>query len=107
MPGVFLTQPEGAFYCVARLPVRDSEDFAEWLLREFQHDGATVMIAPASGFYATPTLGLNEVRIAYVLEEQSLRKAVAVLREGLAEYRRQRGFGEGEFFEPPSAAHRS
>lgn len=107
MPGVFLTRPEGAFYCVARLPLRDSDDFAEWLLRDFQHEGATVMLAPAAGFYATPGLGMNEVRIAYVLEEGSLRRALEVLRIGLAEYRRQRGFGEGELFEPPSASHRS
>ena len=107
MPGVFLTQPEGAFYCVARMPVRDSEDFAEWLLRDFQHEGATVMVAPAAGFYATPGLGANEVRIAYVLAEESLRKALEALRHGLAEYRRLRGYGEHEFFEPPSAAHRA
>lgn len=107
IPGVFLTRPEGAFYCVARLPVRDSEDFAEWLLRDFQHDGATIMLAPASGFYATPGLGMNEVRIAYVLGEEALRSALAVLRTGLAAYRSLRGLGEGELFDAPSAAHRS
>jgi aspartate aminotransferase len=107
MPGVFLTQPEGAFYCVARLPVRDSEDFAEWLLRDFTYEGATVMVAPAAGFYATPGLGMNEVRIAYVLGEQSLRKALEVLRAGLSEYRAISGYGETEYFEAPSASHRA
>jgi aspartate aminotransferase len=107
MPGVFLTQPEGAFYCVARLPVRDSEDFAEWLLRDFAHDGATVMVAPAEGFYATQGLGMNEVRIAYVLGEQSLRKALEALRAGLFEYRAMKGYGETEYFDAPSAAHRA
>ncbi len=107
IPGVFLTRPEGAFYCVARLPVRDAEDFAEWLLLDFQHDGATIMIAPASGFYATPGLGMNEVRIAYVLGEESLRKSIEVLRAGLGEYRRLRGLGEGELYDAPSASHRA
>src|SRR5207247_5872430 len=68
IPGVFLTKPEGAFYCVARLPVDDAERFAEWLLRDFSHEGATVMVAPAEGFYDSP-LGRDEVRIAYVLNE--------------------------------------
>ncbi|HUF18777.1 MAG TPA: pyridoxal phosphate-dependent aminotransferase [Thermoanaerobaculia bacterium] len=107
MPGVFLTRPEGAFYCVARLPVRDSDDFAEWLLRDFQHEGATILLAPAAGFYATPGLGMNEVRIAYVLDEKALRNALDVLRAGLAEYRSLRGLGEDELFDAPSAAHRS
>jgi aspartate aminotransferase len=89
--GVFLRQPEGAFYFVARLPVEDSEDFAEWLLSSFAHEGATVMVAPAPGFYATPGLGHNEVRIAYVLKEADLRAAVQVLDVGLSTYRRERG----------------
>jgi aspartate aminotransferase len=85
IPGVELSEPEGAFYCIATLPVKDSDDFARWLLAEFEHDGATVMVAPASGFYASP-LGKSEVRIAYVLNEQDLRRAVEVLRHALARY---------------------
>lgn len=91
IPGVFLRKPEGAFYFVARLPVADSEDFAAWLLSDFQHQGATVMVAPAAGFYATPGLGQNEVRIAYVLKAEDLELAVRVFRRGLEEYRKARG----------------
>lgn len=83
--GVFLEKPEGAFYCVAKLPVKDADDFAIWLLSEFQHEGHTVMLAPASGFYAS-NLGHDEVRIAYVLKEEDLRKAVEVLRVALERY---------------------
>jgi aspartate aminotransferase len=83
--GVFLAKPEGAFYCIARLPVDDAADFARWLLSDFEHEGATVMLAPASGFYMTPQ-GKNEVRIAYVLKEKNLRRAVEVLRAALAAY---------------------
>ena len=84
--GVFLTRPEGAFYFVARLPIADSEDFARWLLADFAHDGATVMVAPARGFYATPGLGANEVRIAYVLCEEDLRASVRILERALDAY---------------------
>src|SRR4029077_11820980 len=76
IPGVFLRKPEGAFYFIARLPVEDSDAFATWLLSDFQLDGATVMVPPANGFYATPGLGMNEVRIAYVLKEEDLRASV-------------------------------
>lgn len=85
IPGVFLEKPEGAFYCVAKLPVADAEAFAEWLLRDFTHGGATVMVAPAGGFYASD-LGRSEVRIAYVLKEEDLRAAVEVLRVALERY---------------------
>jgi aspartate aminotransferase len=85
IPGIELAKPEGAFYCVPKLPVRDAEDFAVWLLTEFEHDGATVMIAPASGFYASD-LGKNEIRIAYVLNENDLRASVALLRVALERY---------------------
>jgi aspartate aminotransferase len=88
IPGVFLTQPEGAFYFVARLPVADGDDFASWMLTDFQHKGATVMVAPARGFYATPGLGADQVRIAYVLKEADLRDAVEILSAGLAAYAR-------------------
>jgi len=87
VPGVFLRKPEGAFYFVARLPVQDAEDFARWMLTDFQHDGCTVMVAPARGFYATPGLGHDEVRIAYVLERGALSKAVKALAAGLEQYR--------------------
>jgi aspartate aminotransferase len=86
IPGVFLTKPQGAFYCVARLPVEDAEAFAVWLLSDFEHNGATVMLAPASGFYATPHLGKHEVRIAYVLKEEDLVAAVEILRVALERY---------------------
>jgi aspartate aminotransferase len=86
IPGVFLAKPEGAFYFVARLPVTNAEDFARWLLSEYSLDGATVMVAPANGFYATPGGGMNEVRIAYVLKEEDLRASVRILREALTAY---------------------
>lgn len=91
IPGVFLRKPEGAFYFVARLPVDDSEEFARWLLTDFQLDGATVMVAPAPGFYLTPGLGKDEVRIAYVLKEADLRASVAILAAALPAYRKARG----------------
>jgi aspartate aminotransferase len=90
IPGVFLRKPEGAFYFVVRLPVVDTEDFARWMLTDFQLDQTTVMVSPAQGFYATPGRGVNEARIAYVLEQARLRDAVAVLTEGLRAYRRVR-----------------
>jgi aspartate aminotransferase len=85
IPGIELAKPEGAFYCVPKLPVSDAEDFAVWLLTEFEHDGATVMIAPASGFYASD-LGKNEIRIAYVLKEEDLRTSVELMRIALERY---------------------
>ena len=91
IPGVFLRKPEGAFYFVARLPVRDSEDFASWLLTDYQKDGATVMVAPAPGFYATAGLGADEVRIAYVLKAADLRASVAILGSALNAYAKARG----------------
>jgi aspartate aminotransferase len=86
IPGVELTKPEGAFYCVAKLPVASAEDFAIWLLTDFEHEGATVMVAPADGFYATPGLGTSEVRIAYVLKEDDLRTSIELLRKALEQY---------------------
>ena len=86
IPGVFLRKPEGAFYFVARLPVKDAEDFARFLLTDFEHEGCTVMVAPARGFYATPGLGADEVRIAYVLERGALALAVRALEAGLTAY---------------------
>jgi aspartate aminotransferase len=86
IPGVFLTQPEGAFYFVARLPIDDCDEFASWLLSDYQKGGETVMVAPARGFYATPGLGADQVRIAYVLKEDDLRRAVDVLAGALETY---------------------
>ncbi len=79
MPGVICPTPQGAFYSIVKLPVDDSEKFAKWLLEEFDHNRQTVMLAPASGFYHTPGLGKNEVRIAYVLKISDLQKAMEVL----------------------------
>jgi aspartate aminotransferase len=91
VPGVFLRRPEGAFYFVVRLPILDAEDFARWMLTDFQQDGATVMVAPAAGFYATEGLGHDEVRVAYVLNEEDLRIAASLLAAGLTAYRQARG----------------
>ena len=85
IPGVFLQKPEGAFYCVAKFPVDDAEHFASWLLTDFQQEGATVMVAPASGFYASP-LGVSEVRIAYVLNVDDLRASIRILEAALGVY---------------------
>ncbi len=89
IPGVELSKPEGAFYCMPRLPVKDADDFARWLLTDFEYEGATVMVAPASGFYASP-MGKSEVRLAYVLNQDHLRRAVEVLRHALARYTEER-----------------
>jgi aspartate aminotransferase len=86
IPGVFLQRPEGAFYCMAKLPVENSDDFAVWLLSEFEHEGETVMLAPATGFYASDHLGRSEVRIAYVLKEADLHRSVELLRIALERY---------------------
>ena len=91
IPGVFLRKPEGAFYCVARLPIDDAEEFARFLLADFSRDRATVMVAPAPGFYATPGLGKDEVRIAYVLKEPDLRASLQILAEAVPAYRKSRG----------------
>ena len=87
IPGVFLEKPEAAFYCIAKLPVENAEDFAVWLLTDYSRDDATVMLAPANGFYATPQLGTSEVRIAYVLNVDDLRAAIELLRDALSQYR--------------------
>jgi aspartate aminotransferase len=102
IPGLFLRKPEGAFYFVARLPITDSEDFARWLLSDFAHRGATVMVAPAPGFYATRGRGRDEVRIAYVLKREDLDLAVEVFAAGLAAYRKARGLEETPLA-PPAA----
>jgi aspartate aminotransferase len=86
IPGVRIARPKGAFYCIAELPVANADDFAQWLLESFDLDGETVMIAPAAGFYSTPGMGLNQVRIAYVLKAKDLIRSVAILREALTAY---------------------
>jgi aspartate aminotransferase len=84
--GVIVTKPKGAFYCIAQLPIDNSEDFAQWLLESYNLNGETVMVAPAAGFYSTPGMGLNQVRIAYVLNKKDLVTAVNILKEALLVY---------------------
>lgn len=84
--GVFCPKPEGAFYCIARLPVNDSDDFCQWLLEKFEYKNQTVMLAPATGFYFTPEAGKDEVRIAYVLNIEDLKNAMICLEEALKVY---------------------
>lgn len=86
MPGVYSYRPGGAFYCFARFPISDSEHFCRWLLEDFEHEGATVMLAPGPGFYATPGLGHDECRIAYVLNVADLEKAMDCLAQALLQY---------------------
>lgn len=84
--GVQVATPKGAFYCIAKLPVDNADKFAQWLLEEFEYNKETVMVAPASGFYSTQGVGLDEVRIAYVLKKEDLVKAVEVLKVALEKY---------------------
>ena len=86
MKGVVAPRPMGAFYAAAQLPVDDSEKFAKWLLEEFSYNGETVMVAPMAGFYATPGLGRNQIRLAYVLKEEDLRHALVCLEKALETY---------------------
>jgi len=86
MPGVFCPNPGGAFYAIARLPIDDADKFCQWLLEEFTHKGQTVMLAPATGFYGTPGLGKNEVRLAYVLNLSSIDAAMDCLEKALEQY---------------------
>jgi len=87
IPGVRVAKPKGAFYCIAELPVKNSDDFAQWLLESFEVNKKTVMVAPAAGFYSTPGEGLNQVRIAYVLKKEDLIEAVELLKEALSQYK--------------------
>lgn len=84
--GVFCPKPSGAFYCIARLPIDNSDKFCQWLLEEFSFEGKTVMMAPATGFYSTPGAGTNEVRLAYVLNKEDLKNAITCLKEALMVY---------------------
>lgn len=87
IPGVKVAKPNGAFYCIAELPVKNSDDFARWLLESFEYNNSTIMVAPAAGFYSTPGVGRNQIRIAYVLNENSLKTAVKILEEALKVYK--------------------
>ena len=87
IPGVYAPNPMGAFYTVARLPVDDADDFCAWCLSDFSYNNETIFLAPASGFYVTPGLGKDEVRIAYVLNRDDLDKALTVLEKALEAYR--------------------
>ncbi|WP_299839834.1 pyridoxal phosphate-dependent aminotransferase [uncultured Tenacibaculum sp.] len=84
--GVKVAKPKGAFYCIAELPVENSEDFAQWILESFNHNNETVMVAPAGGFYSTKGEGKNQVRIAYVLNKEDLKRCVAILKAALEAY---------------------
>ncbi|MCF6334596.1 MAG: pyridoxal phosphate-dependent aminotransferase [Spirochaetales bacterium] len=86
IPGIIAKKPEGAFYIIVSLPVKNAEDFAKWLLSDFRLHNETVMIAPAEGFYSTPGLGKNQVRIAYVLNREDLGKAITIIKEALKVY---------------------
>lgn len=86
--GVEVALPKGAFYCIAKLPVDDAEDFAKWLLEDFDLNGETVMVAPAAGFYSTPGVGLNEVRLAYVLKKEDLIRSAEIIKQALQVYKK-------------------
>lgn len=86
LEGVKVAKPQGAFYCIAELPIEDADDFAQWLLEDFRVNNETVMVAPAAGFYATEGLGKNQIRIAYVLDQPTLKRAVHILGEALKTY---------------------
>jgi len=85
--GITVATPKGAFYCIVELPIKDTDHFAQWLLESFSVDNETVMVAPAGGFYSTPGVGLNQIRIAYVLNKEHLIKAVHILKEALKVYK--------------------
>ena len=84
--GVKVAKPSGAFYCIAELPVDNADNFAQWLLESYDNNKETVMVAPAAGFYSTPGVGLNQVRIAYVLKKEDLIRSVQILKEALIVY---------------------
>ncbi|HRR62795.1 MAG TPA: pyridoxal phosphate-dependent aminotransferase, partial [Paludibacteraceae bacterium] len=86
IPGVYSPIPMGAFYTVARLPVDDADKFCEWMLSDFEYEGATVMLAPGSGFYTLEGMGKDEVRIAYVVNKEDLKKSLIILAKALEVY---------------------
>ena len=87
IPGIVCRKPGGSFYIMAKLPIDDVEDFLMYLLTEFEDNGETVMFSPAEGFYATEGLGKNEIRIAYVLKQDDMRRGVQLIRLGLEKYK--------------------
>ena len=89
IPGLVVEEPMGAFYVMASLPVDDADKFQHWLLESFEDNGDTVMFAPGAPFYETPGKGINEVRIAYVLNREDLSRAIEVLARGIARYQRE------------------
>ena len=84
--GVKVAVPKGAFYCIVKLPVKSADAFAQWLLESYDNNGETVMVAPAAGFYSTPGVGLDEIRIAYVLKKEDLIRSVAILKDAIEVY---------------------
>ncbi|KMQ71026.1 pyridoxal phosphate-dependent aminotransferase [Chryseobacterium koreense] len=89
IPGVICPKPKGAFYCGVELPIDDSDKFAQWLLESYSHNGETIMVAPMSGFYSNPELGKKQVRIAYVLKEDDLRRSAELLQDALKKYKEE------------------
>ncbi|HCN12491.1 MAG TPA: pyridoxal phosphate-dependent aminotransferase [Chryseobacterium sp.] len=87
IPGVICPKPKGAFYCGVELPIDDSDKFAQWLLESYSHNNETIMVAPMTGFYSNPELGKKQVRIAYVLKEEDLRRSVELLNDALQKYK--------------------
>jgi aspartate aminotransferase len=85
--GLKVAKPKGAFYCIVELPISNADAFAQWLLEAFRVENETIMVAPAAGFYATPGLGKNQLRIAYVLKKEDLIKSVNILKQGLKVYK--------------------
>jgi aspartate aminotransferase len=84
--GVVVSKPKGAFYCIAQLPIDNADKFAQWMLESYDLNNETVMVAPAAGFYSTPGVGLNEVRIAYVLNKKDLIRSVEILKDAISVY---------------------
>jgi len=85
--GVKVAKPKGAFYCIVELPIKNADHFAQWLLESYDLNGETIMVAPAAGFYSTPGVGLNQIRIAYVLNKESLKTSIHILAEALKAYK--------------------
>jgi len=87
--GITYYKPEGAFYIIIGLPIKDSEHFAKWLIEEFEYEKETILLAPAQGFYVTPGKGMNEVRLAFMLNEKGLRRALTIIRLALEVYKKK------------------
>jgi aspartate aminotransferase len=88
IPNVKVSRPMGAFYCIVKLPVTNAENFSKFLLTDFNLDNKTVMLAPAKGFYSSPNVGLNEVRIAFILDQKKLILAATILKKALEAYKK-------------------